>query len=77
MKKFSWAVVGFGFNRQGGSHLLQIEEAGDKLSEAAVLLKQARMQPEVSEEEVDQILKEIAISLDRVRKIRNGLKGIR
>ena len=76
MKKFSWAVADFGFDRQGESFKLQIEEAEDKLSEGAMLLKQARQQPQVNSEAIDLILQEVASAQDKIRKMRSDLKGL-
>ena len=76
MNKFRWAVVGFGFNHQGESFKLEIEEAEDALSSAAMLLKQARQQPAVNDEAIDLILQEIASAQDKVRKMRSDLKGL-
>ncbi len=78
MQKFSWAVTAFGFDRTGDSYKLQIEEAEDKLSEAIVLIKQARHSDgnSLNLDDVDEIIVEIASALDKIRRVRNNLKGL-
>lgn len=76
MRKFSWAVTAFGFERQGTSYKLQVEEAEDKLSEGAELIKQARHSgvDGLNLEDFDEIVIDIATALDKIRRVRNNLK---
>lgn len=78
MLKFNWNVKAFDFTDQHrGAYRVEIEEAEDKLSEASMLLKQART-AKLSEQtigEIDEILTQISSSLDKVRKLRAEMKS--
>ena len=79
MNKFSWAITATEFNLnkkdRSKSFLLEIEEAEDKLSEATMLMKQARHGRNLYKDDIDLILKEISSAQDGIRRIRNLLKG--
>ena len=77
--KFNWALsaaapTGFGQDRSK-AFLLEIEESEDKLSEAIMLLKQAQQGEKLHQKDIDLILQEIASAQDKVRRLRNLLKG--
>ena len=78
MQKLNWSLTAFNFGPREESHKLQIEEAEDKLSEATALIKQARHSggSGLNLDDLDEIVVEIASSLDKIRRVRNNLKGL-
>ncbi len=79
MKKFNWDVTAFDFSdTHRGSHRLQVEEAEDKVSEAIMLVKQARAGnlPEPTDDILAEVITDLSTVVDKMRKVRSDLKNL-